>query len=204
MQAEGQVGPQVLSDGAQQAIRIGKSGEVSIAEAHGRYYEATYRKQLFTAYAGGVVVTLANTTATGLILLNPLGNNKNCVLQKTGGFIAVTSASTTGIVLGTFQQNALPTGLTAITIQSNFIATTPGATAAAYSAATIANAQTPLKTLLHNTAAIGTTGEDQGWELDFEGSVIVPPGFGVSLVALGAATAASSVFADLSWEEVAI
>ncbi len=202
---EGQVGPQVLQDGTQQAVRMGHTGEVSVAEVHARYYEATYRRGVMTAYTTGVTLSASSTTATGVILLNPFNNNKNLVLQKTSGFVTVTSASMTGVVLGSFVQGATnPTGTTAITIAPNFLAGNSGSTALAYTAATIAAAPTGLYPLLHNTAAIATTGEDGGWDIDLEGSIIVPPGYGVAHYALGAASAANALTIALSWEETSI
>jgi hypothetical protein len=184
---------------------MGHTGELSVAEVHARYYESTYRRGNMTAYASGATVSAASTTATGLILLNPYNNNKNLVLQKTSGFVTATSASMTGIVLGYFVQGQTNiTGPTAITIVPNFLSASSGATGIAYSAATIANAPVGMYPLLHNTAAINTTGEDAGWDIDLEGSILVPPGYGVMHFALGAASAASAVTLMLSWEETAV
>jgi hypothetical protein len=203
LQVSGAVGPSTVQDGAAPPLRQLKDGTLAVAETHGRYYEAAYRSKLFTAYAGGVATSLSSTTAVGLILVNPPNNGNNLVLQKTAGLIAVTSATTTAILLGLFQQPTTPTGVTAIVPVNNKLGGS-AASGAAYSAATIANAPTAFKVLLHNTAAIATTGEDPGWQIDLEGSVIVPPGWGVATIALGAAVSASGMYADLSWEEVPV
>ena len=207
LQTSGQVGPQVLGDGNSSPIRQTRDGSLTVAESHGRYYEAAYRKNVFTAIAQGTTLTALNTTATGLIVLNPYGSTKNLVLQKTGGFVAVTSASATGVILGYFAQGTSAfTNTTPITIASNFLSQlSSGSVAVASSSCSgIPAAPLALKNLLHNTAAIATTGEDPGWQVDLEGSIIVPPAFGIVLAATGAASAASALYADISWEEVPV
>lgn len=209
MYIQGQVGPQVLSDGAIAEPRQDRSGSFVVVEGHGRYYEAAYRRNLFTAYAAAATLSAAATSMTGLILINPNGNSKNLALQKTGGFLAVTSATDIGVTLGYFAQGSTTFGGTTLTaanaLVSNFLQSNPQATAEAYVAVNaIAVAPTPFKTLLHNTAAIATTGEDPGWQVDLEGSIIIPPGFGVALCAVSAASAASALYADISWEEVPV
>ena len=204
IQLAGAVGPSAVGDGATPPVRQNRDGSLAVVESHGRYYEAAYRKNLFTAVASGTTLTAANTAYTGLAVLNPSGNSKNFVLQKTGGFLAVTSASTLGIALGYWAQGTTTmTNTTPVTVLPNFVGT-GGSTAIASSSATTAASQTAIKYLLHNTAAIATTGEDPGWQVDLEGSIIVPPGYGVALIAVSAASAASALYADISWEEVPV
>lgn len=207
MLLQGNVGPIPAGDGTNPAMRQGKTGELIINELHGRYYEQATRKNLFTAYAAAQATSLVGTAMVGLQVWNgsPVVNGVNMVLLKVGGAILVTSATTTGLVLatGTGQVSA-PTSQAAITrVSNNFIGgQAPQATATA--GGTFTNAPTATLLLLHNTAAISTTGEDSGFQIDLEGSIIIPPQCYVCIAALGAAGAASSCFLNLMWEEVPV
>ena len=199
---QAQVAPQVLQDGNQATLRLGKSGETIVQEVHGRYYEAAYRKGLYTAFVAGGTITTVGTSMTGLILINK-STSVNLSLLKVNAQETVTAASATSIGLAWF--NALTTfggtTLTAVTPMANFLgASLPQA--GVYSAVNSTNG-TPVEflTLLHNTAAIATTGEDPGAPLDLEGSYIVPPGYGVCFCAIGASATAN---AFIQWEEVPV
>lgn len=207
MLIQGQVGQPAVTSiqaGATPAIRQGQLGDVVVSELHGRYYEQSYRRNMFTAYSGGTAMTQAATGLVGLQLWNP-SFNVNLVLTKCAGFVAVTSATTIGVVLsaGTGQINA-PTSVTTVTnVQNQFIgAALP--IGKAYNAGTFVNAPTPFWPLLHNTAAIASTGEDPGWQMDFEGSVVVPPQSYVAITALSATAGAAALYCALMWEEVPV
>src|SRR5216683_4697474 len=103
MRIEGQVGPQVVSDGSFSEIRQGKAGDLIISQLHGRYYEAAFRKSLFTAYAVAVATSVVGTGMIGLQVWNgsPIAGGINLVLMKVGGMNVVTSASMTSVVLAT-------------------------------------------------------------------------------------------------------
>ena len=73
--------------------------------------------------------------------------------------------------------------------------------AIAYSIATVLTAPVVIAVLHHNTAAIATVGVDQN-SGDFEGSIVVEEGGFVTLVAFGAAAAASAHTSSISWIEV--
>ena len=203
----GQVGPQTLQDGAEQALRTEKSGALVVQELHGRYYEQAYRKNFFTAYAVAQATSVVGTAMVGLQVYNgsPTSSGVNLVLSKWSVNIVVTSASTTSIVLATGAgQLIAPTGQTAATrVANNFIGG-QAPQALATSAGTFTNAPTALLTLLHNTAAIAATGEDAGAQGDLEGSIIIPPQFYVCFAAVGAAVAASGSNMHLMWEEVPV
>lgn len=199
---EGYVGPQTAFDGTNIAIRQLRDGSVGVAEVHGRYYEQTYRAHTYTAAVFGQAITVAGTSMTGLILVNAT-SGINAVLQKTTGHITTTAASATSVGLAWFNSlNAFgSTTLTNLTPVSNKLGA-GGGQIGAYSAVNSTNG-TPVEfwPLLHNTAAIATTGEDNGWNVDFEGSIIVPPGFGVCLCTIGASATGN---AALQWEEVPV
>lgn len=201
----GAVGPQTAQDGAAPPVRQGRAGEVVVTDLHGRYYEQAYRKNLFIAYCAAQATSVAGTAMVGLQVWNgsPIANGVNLALLKTSGMIVVTSASLTSVVLavGTGQVSA-PTSQTAATKVSNCFIGGVGPQATAISAGTFTNAPVAIKNLMHNTAAIASTGEDQGWSIDLEGAIIIPPQCHVAIAAVGAAAAASGMNLDLMWEEI--
>jgi hypothetical protein len=68
MNLQGQVGPQVLSDGTLANVRIDKQGSSNVSELHGRFYEQTYRGNIFS---GGMQITsISNATFTTADALN--------------------------------------------------------------------------------------------------------------------------------------
>ena len=189
--------------GAIVSSRAGQLGDLIVSELQPRYYEATYRKTTFSARAALQATSLVGTVMVGLSLWNS-STDKNLVITKLGGNVVATSATQTGVVLasGTGQLIA-PTSPTVVTVKNAFIGASVGS-GQAYSTGTYVNAPTATIDLLHNTAAIATTGEDQGYYLDLEGTIIVPPQCYVTFAAVGAAGAAASNNHWIMWTEVPI
>jgi len=80
---EGKVGPQALSDGASNALRLARSGASIVRpDGLGSYAEAVDRGLVFFAstQAGVALTTTLSATATGFILTNPVGSGKNLIL----------------------------------------------------------------------------------------------------------------------------
>lgn len=202
----GQVGEQVVAQGVtSQPLRQGRLADIIVSELNGRYYEQALNKRLFSAYSAGRAATVVGTAMVGLQLWNgsPLTNGVNLVLLKTGGMITVTSATTTGIILasGTGQVSAPTTQTAADTVKNLFIGGA-GPQGTAIAAGTFTNAPTGILTLMHNTAAIASTGEDTGYFVDLEGSIIVPPQAYVAIATIGATAAAAAWTGFIQWTEV--
>lgn len=201
------VGVQPGSDGSLVSQRAGRLGDTIVSELHGRYYEQAYRKNLFTAYCAAQALSVAGTAMVGLQVWNgsPVSGGVNLVLLKVGGMIVVTSATVTSLVLATgVGQAAAPSGQTAATRVSNNFIGGANPNALALAAGTFVAAPTALINLMHNTAAIAATGEDAGFVLDLEGSIIIPPQAYVCIAAVGAAVAAAGSNLHLMWEEVPV
>lgn len=179
-------------------------GEMGVSEVMPRYTALAQSGLLFTARAALQATSLAGTGLVGLQLWNR-STTKNLVLMKVGGNVVATSATQTGVALafGT-QGTAVPSAQTAATsVINNFVGGAAPA-ALALAAGTFANAPVGQIDLLHNTAAIAATGEDQGYVVDLEGSIVLPPGTYAALIALGAAGAASSNNHWLMWAELPV
>ncbi len=198
----GLVGPGVATDGTSIPIRQDRTGSQVVVEGHGRYYEAAYRKNLFMAAVFGQAVTVVGTSMTGLILINNT-SQVNLALQKIGFQETVTAASATSVGLAWFSTGASfgASTLTAVTAVPGFLGA--GVPRAGSYSAVNSTTGTPVEmfAFLHNTAAIATTGEDIGADLDLEGSILVPPGFGVCLCAIGASATGNGY---IQWEEVPV
>jgi len=205
----GVVGPQAprASDGSPLDISLDPTGAALVSERQPRYFELAWRKTLFTAYCLSQAISVAGAAMVGLQLWNasPVVGGVNLVLLKIGGLIKVSSATTVALALATGSgQVSAPTGQTAATrVANNFIGG-PGPQALALAAGTFTNAPTALVNLMHNTAAIATTGEDPGFALDFEGSIVLPPQTYCAIAAVGAAVAAAGADAHLMWAELPV
>ena len=203
----GEVGPQQGASGTSLPFRQGTAADLIVSELHGRYYEQSSRQKIFTVYSAARAITVVGTGLVGIQLWNgsPVAGGVNLVLLKTGGMITVTSATTTGIILATgVGQVSAPTAQTAAdAVKNNFIGGVPP-NATAIAAGTFTAAPTCICTLMHNTAAIGTTGEDTGYFVDLEGSIVIPPQCYAAVCALGATAAASAWTGFLMWEEVPV
>jgi hypothetical protein len=209
---QGQVGAPAGTNapGATPAVRQGQLGDVILSGLHGRYYETTYRKNMFS----GVLTTGTTTSAglatsfTGLMLYNPPNSTVNVVVNKVGYafLVAFTAAASVGIMtaqtmtpLGTFS-----TSNTAI--KPNFVGGGVGQ-AVMYSSATIASAAPGLpgiQTILMSglTGAITTIPAIQEF-FDLEGSIILPPG-AYAATYTSTASGTNSTFASFQWEEIPV
>jgi hypothetical protein len=214
---QGQVGPinsaASISSGTQTIARYGNMGDQIVSELHGRYYEAAYRKTLFTAGVSTPIVaaTTANptTTITGAqVLYNPIGNAFNLVLQKVSfGFVLANIANAIGIGTGFNATTNLSGTLTAVTATAkNRFLNGPAPTGQSYASASITlPTAITLDTLLFTTGSAATTVPAVIGPLafDLEGSIILPPG-GYATVWSSAAIPTTSLLTTFSWEEVPI
>ena len=194
--------PSATAVGVRVPPRGGKMNDVIVSELHGRYYETTANGNMFRAYCAAQATTVVGTAMVGLQLTNN-SQTVALVLTKCAGNIIATSATTTSLVLaqGTAQV-AAPTSQTAATFVGNCSIGGANPQGTATAAATFTQAPVATWPLLHNTAAIGTTGEDGGFQIDFEGSIRVMPNTYVCIAAVGATASAGSCNLALMWEEV--
>lgn len=170
-------------------------GEVAVSQVMPRYSALTKSGFVYSSRGALQTLSLAGVAMTGLVLWNSSSGSAAVDLHvlKIAGNVSVTSAAMTGIALayGKNQVNA-PTGV-AVAQQANDYISGQTGYGLAYSTATMANAPVAQFDVLHNATAIAASGVDQGFILDLEGSIIVPPQMYICFVALGAASAASAV-----------
>ena len=190
-------------DGSKVTARAARMGDLVVSELQPRYGEATSRGTTFSARAALQATSLVGAAMVGLTLWNS-STNLELKVTKVGGNIVASSATQTGVILASGTgQVAAPTSSVAVLVKNGRIGGAVGM-GLAYSTATYVNAPTPTIDLLHNTAAIATTGEDQGYYIDLEGSIVIPPQCYVAFAAVGAAGAAASNNHWVMWNEVPV
>jgi hypothetical protein len=200
MNIKGQVGIQLLNDGAEQTVRMTKLAALVVQELHGRYYEQVYRGNVYSAANQAAQASSAAlaTTYTGLCLFNPPNSGVNLVLNKVKWALSVAPAaiSTIGLISGFSASGGVTAQTTKLTVTQNVIGGPPGR-GIALSAATIV---TPvwLAQLVDGFTAAALPSPSP--IVDLEGIYIIPPG---GFVAIGTLTATTGL-GFISWEEVQI
>lgn len=193
------------SPNTQLPMRLGNLGDQIISELHGRYYEQTYRRNVFSAAVQAVGTTTVGlaTTYTGLCVSNPLTSTVNLVILKASLMQSVIqSAQPEAFALAVGISTTAVTHTTPVVagtgLRNNFISSSYTGQALADTAATLPAAPT-YHTFLQNTASATVNGN--GGVFDLEGSIILPPGAYICFVTPAQASVAGMWF-SLTWEEV--
>ncbi len=192
-------GTQNLGDSAVTTMRGGKQGDGIVSELHGRYYEQTYRGNMYSVCNQAAVTTTGTlaTTFTGLAVANPAASGVNLVINKfTCAQFAVGAAAVVGVSVGA----GAAAGSLVIRNRRYGYPTSPNTTASA--GATIA--APILIATAGSVGSVATTGYGLSASivLDFEGSLIIPPGYFVASDTSIATT--SALIFSFSWEEVPV
>ena len=187
-----------LGDSIAAPLLGGKAGEGIVAELHGKWYTSSYRGRVFSASAliAGIVIPVQTATAATFVLWNPSASGVNLELISLDlGMLTAATNVVAPIMLG--YSNQTPTGLTAITPFS-LNGSTGAPQARVASAATIT--ATPVNQLLTLFSITATTLPAQPYHYDFDGKVLVPPGWLVTLLS-GANAQTDSTVPNITWAE---
>jgi hypothetical protein len=201
----GQVGPQVLSDGANATFRQDRSGAQIIQQLHGRYYETSLRRALFSGSITGQVTTVGtSTTYTGLCVSNPVGSPVNLVLNKVGYafIVAFPAGSVVGLMTG-YSAGTNVTHTTPVTPRSQFFNGAGGGVGLLDSSATLPAAPTVNMILASGLTGAITTVPFISGLVDLEGSIILPPGAYCAIYTSTITGAAAGAF-SFQWEEIPV
>lgn len=203
---EGQVGPQVLGDGVNSALRAGRSAELVVTELHGRYYEQSKRGNLFVAHAIVTAPVIYSTAANtgGPLIWNPPSSGVDVVLLgfSFGVTVVTTVAAALGIT-GNTGQTAAPGSTTTIDSRGSGYISAATSRSTPYRIGTPTNAGGffyPLADL--HTGALTVDNRAMN-TVDLGGSIICPPGCWVSVAASATATTTVAQLA-LVYEEVPV
>jgi len=219
----GQVGPQVLTDGASQPFRQGRSGEAVIQQLHGRFFEQVLRGNVYSIACkptalSSATIALDATCQPIVGVWNPPTSSVSLVILQAAlvDFINnVTSVALGGFVWASANGvTALTAGLTPFNRKT---LASSGSQAKAFSLSTASlltglAATTPLvifesaefntaSGLLTTTVAAATPTPSVSGVQQFDGSLFVPPGSVLALLNTVSVTT-HTVSARLLWEEV--
>lgn len=196
-----------MGDGAADAFRMGKTGELIQSRAHGEFYETVSRGGTFSACTatGGVAHGTSLSTTAAFCLHNPIGSGVNLsIVSASFGYLSGTLGL--GVMYFTTHagvQVANPTG-TAITIRQNLLGSSSAGKALAFTTATVATqiAIRPFTSFgpyLASTVFVPVIAKDY-----VNGEIVVSPGYGVNLHSVAGAGTSPLVLLGMSWEEVPI
>lgn len=204
------VGPVRAADEQIVTQRGGKDAEGMVSELNARYYELAYRGRLFTTTAFVTANVIFSTAAGtgGPLIWNPPGSGINVVLLKVGWAVTVTTTITAAIgITGGSGQLLAPTAATAIDVaqKTTLVGSNFTSLAQAYEIGTVLNAGALFMAYGNvSTAAVTVQNPNPTW-VDFEGSIIAPPG---SWLSAGSCSKTLSSLAILHvsamWAEVPI
>lgn len=207
---QGQVGPSAttasLAPSSQPVMRLGNMGDQIVSELHGKYYETTYRRNMFFGGIVGQTTTVGlATTYTGLCLSNPIGSPVNIVITQAGYafLVAFAAASSVGIMTG-YNSGTNVTHTTPVTVRSQFVGIGQAGVGLLDSASTLPTA--PFINTVFGaglTGAITTTPFGVGGLVDINGMIILPPGAYAAFYTSTASGTNSSSF-SFSWEEIPV
>lgn len=222
----GQVGPSSLGDGAtSQPFRQGRQGDVVVSELHGRFYEQTYRGNVYGAGVAALVplsattITLTATTTPILGVWNPANSTVNLVLLQatlTSGINAAASTGPGAFVWAMSSGNGVnpvghaPTNHKFLSQQGSQARAYPNSASLVALTGLTNNlivqeaADFPSPTII-TTAAVPTSVQTPTvtYTQNFDGQWIIPPGSVFALLNT-VSTTTVSVYGRILWEEVPI
>jgi hypothetical protein len=189
-----------LSDGINIDPWLGPQSQTMVADWAPRYSELARKGMLFNgANQASQAVTSLNATATGLILINPLGSGKNLWVVEI--MVAQTStAAATANAAVTLAANTNPLALgsytltTSLTINSALLGSIATPVGKLLSSATLPAAPVIVRSIWQpSVSATATTAIPPFIKDEVAGAVGVAPGCAISLSAASALSAISSI-----------
>jgi hypothetical protein len=208
----GRVGQTILADGTITNIRQGKTGEMSVGNTHGIYYEQSARGNSWTlaTAAAGVTVAAANVFSASagqpiVGIFNPVNSGKNCTITRACVMMASGTAGAGGWVWGIIAPNAGVTAAGGNGAINNGSLISGGSVAKTFvnSALTGAGAGTLFRFLGGPTTGAGAANANLTTQEETSGDIICPPGGVVGIFAAAAGTS-PIVMAFMTWEEIPI
>lgn len=204
MFAEILTGVQQNADSTKIYMRGGKQGDGIVSELQPRYYEQTYRNNRFYAATTALVTTTVglNTTYTGLVLSNAPSSVVNLVLDKASMMQSVLqSTQVEAFAIATGFSTTAVTHTTPVAPKSCLIGSGKTPTGLADVSATLPAA--PLYTMFITNTGTATADSTGIQVVDFEGSIILPPG-GYALWVTPAQASVAGMWFSFQWTEIPV
>lgn len=203
---EGQVGPQILADGSNAALRQDRTAALVVVQGRPEYAEMTLRgdKYSATTATGGVAPGTAIGTTAPYTLYNPLNSGKHLILTRASlAYVSGTlGTGTCYLVVNRVAQAAAPSG-TAITPVNHLIGSAKAAAALAFTTATLPVAPTVLRPFC-TLAPMLASSVVQPFQVleEFFGGLVVGQGSALSFESVAAAGTSPLLVFSMSWLEV--
>lgn len=205
--AEGKVGFQPQADGSFATMRMGKTGEQIVSNAHGKYYEAAMRGTMFSATiaAAGVAPGTALSTSPAFQIYNPTGSGKLVSIKQVFvGYVSGTLGAGTLVHAQNQAQPSAPTGGTELTPVCSLLNGSRGA-ARAFTGSTIAAASTLIRTSMSMGAALASSVSFPTLVMDeVDGSIVIPPGVVYCYQGIAAAGTSPLLIISALYEEITL
>ena len=199
-----QVGVQQLADGANPVARALKTGETAVSELQARYYENTYRGNVFgVSFPSAALAAASATTLGAFVLFNPAASGKNLVIHDIEIELTSFSASTNPLQVGVVAiPNQTPTSVGAgNTPVCTFVGNGAKSVATPYvSGTTVGAPTTPFRYSAGFYLDLAAS-DLQGAKDIVDGEIIVGQGSAIQLVAL-ATVPTNAVIVSMTWSEV--
>lgn len=200
-----QVGIQQLADGANPVARGLKTGETGVSEIQARYYENTYRGNVFGVTFPVAALAAASATVLGAFaLFNPANSGKNIVIHDIEIVLGSLTASTSPLQVAVIAiPNQTPTSVGAgNTPVCTFVGNGANSVAKTYVSGTTVGAPTTAFRFAGAFYLDLAAGDVQSSIKDIvDGEVIVGQGSAIQLVAL-ATVPTNTVGVSFTWSEV--
>jgi hypothetical protein len=201
---EGQVGPRYVLEGSENSLRTGRTGELIVGDAHGRYFEAVSRGNVYVAANTAAQTTSTSAAAaTGLILTNPLGSARMfSILDITVSIGAIVAAAfEVGLFASINPIAAAVTHTTPITPRNALLGSANAPTGLVDSSATLPAAPTHIRALLGSGWVTATAQSQEIAKDDVAGALCMLPNTAVSIQSV---VGTQSIIASITWEEITI
>ena len=207
MLVQGIAGPQQIGLGVPSNLRLGEQGEAITTQLNPRYYEQNFRgNEFFASTQAAIATSVLSATATGFILTNPYGSNKNLVILSAQVGVASLPAGAASLVwCGSALASSAPTTThtTPLTVRSGMIGYGSVGVGLADSSATLAVTPVVFRAIGGGTAATVAGSTDFTTYIDdlVQGLLVLTPGTVISIQSL---TTAVSIVASVFWLELSI
>ncbi len=197
-------------------VREGKTGEQVVGQAHGKYYEAASRGNLYYARnASSRIPTTTLSTTCPFTLYNPLGSKAQLSIKRVSFAQGITGTLGTGGLFHTAytlsgplatQGGTVPTG-TAVTI-FNALVGLPSASVATVLEAVSLHTTVPVALWpwlnMSEVAATTIGGNTINNFEDVDGAIVLGPGSGWAPQSIMAAGSSPLAWFGVCWEEIPI
>lgn len=204
---QGKVGPQQYQDGVFTFPRFSRMNASVVTDAHGHFYEAVARGNVYSAInTAARALTVSLTTTAGLGVYNPLSSGKNLVILATA-FRYGSGTLAAGYICHGLFPGTLSSVTGTVLAPTNMLTGAGGSVTKTFElmtgAATAINVRFSKSVGAMTTDQTTTSWTDVNREL-IDGAIVVAPGNAYGIVSVTGAGTSPTVWCEYMWEEVPV